>query len=235
MEAQTIKILVIDDHPFFLEGLKLGLESLEQGQNERYRLDTTTSPLDALRTLRHTCAYDLILCDLNLPEMNGIDFIQKLFRQDSWIPVAIISASENVADISCAIDAGAAGFINKSLNKNELHAALRQLIAGTQYVPPSYARFQNFGNERDDSYSRTARQMGITRKQFQVLTYMSQGLSNQEISDKMSVAISTVKTHTKALFRVLDVSNRTACILHATRLKLLPESHLYLGASELAR
>lgn len=225
MQHSKTQILVIDDHPFFLEGLKLGLESITQA-NEQYELDTLTSPLDALKKLRHTTHYDLILCDLHLPQMNGIQFIKKLFQQDIWIPVATISASENISDVECALNAGASGFINKALNKEELLDAIKSLIAGEQYVPPFYAQLNQHSSSVEDFHLSNALKLGITHKQFEVLNYMGQGLSNKEISETMGVAISTVKSHSKVLFQILDVRNRTACILKATKLQLISESHL---------
>lgn len=226
MVNQEIKILVIDDHPFFLEGLKLGLESSGNDCQNCYLLDTLTSPFEALKKLLHTASYDLILCDLHLPDMNGINFIQNLFKKDIWIPVAIISASENISDIELALKTGASGFINKALNKNELKIAIRKILLGTTYTPPSYTFFKNSGKNLKDIFTKNAERLGITNKQFQVLTYMGQGLSNKEISDKMDISTSTVKTHSQALFQTLHVKNRTACILNATKLQLLPESHL---------
>ncbi|MDX1451607.1 MAG: response regulator transcription factor [Oleiphilaceae bacterium] len=226
METQVTRILVIDDHPFFLDGLKLGLEGCTHNGQQRFLLDTAISPLDAFKMLSHAGAYDLILCDLHLPEMSGIAFIQRLLKQDLWIPVVTISASENIADIDCALAAGAAGFINKSLSKTELLAALQQVLLGHQYVPPNYRSFYQRGEPARDTCAQNAEKLGITRKQFKVLTYMGQGLSNREISERMSVTINTVKSHTKALFQILDVKNRTACILIAKKHKLLPESFL---------
>lgn len=213
-----IKLLIIDDHPFFLEGLKIGLESIEE---THYDVTTTNSSLQALKALGHTCDYDLILCDLNLPELNGITFIQKLFSRDIWIPIAIISASENPADIRLAIQAGATGFINKALDKAQVDKAIKQIISGEQYVPSNYLRFSQGGQYEERIEEKRAAKLGITHKQFEVLSLMGQGLSNREISMRMGVAISTVKSHTKALFQILNVTNRTACILNATRLKLL--------------
>lgn len=234
MQQQTINILVIDDHPFFLEGLKLGLESLEESTSETYALDTLTSPADALKRLTHTRHYDLILCDLHLPELNGIQFIKTLFKQDIWIPIATISASENVYDIECALEAGAFGFINKSLNKDELRMAIKQILGGQQYVPPNYLLFRQHGKMGKDVFMSNAAKHGITHKQFEVLTYMGQGLGNKEISERMDVTINTVKSHTKALFQILNVKNRTSCIIDATKLRLLPESHLMMDENALS-
>jgi len=158
--------------------------------------------------------------------MNGVEFIKHLFKRDVWIPIATISASENVTDIESALEAGAAGFINKSLNKEELREAINELISGERYVPPSYACFLQSGKSAKDIYMENAAKLGITSKQFAVLTYMGQGFGNQEISEKMCITVSTVKSHTQALFQIFNVKNRTACIVSATKKQILPESYL---------
>lgn len=218
-----INILIIDDHPFFLEGLKMGLESIP---NNRYAIDTSSSPVKSLDTLKHNDHYDLILCDLNLPEINGITFMQQLLKHDIWIPVAIISASENPSDIQQSMNEGAAGFLNKSLGKTQLNEAIESILAGIEYLPPSYLKLCRNVKSTASIEESIASKYGITHKQFQVLSYMGQGLSNKEISERMGVAISTIKSHTKALFQILNVNNRTACILAATKLKILNEAFL---------
>lgn len=223
MQESRVKILVIDDHPFFLEGLKLGLENLE---GSFFEIDTCNSCSEALKLLSHVQQYNLILCDLHLPEMNGIAFLNKLFAQNIWIPIAIISASENPSDIECAINAGASGFINKSLNKDELCNALMTIISGGQYLPPEYERLKKIGQQARTMHESHAEKLGITPKQFEVLSLMGQGLSNQEISEKMGITLSTTKSHTKALFQIFNVKNRTSCILRASKQNLLPESYL---------
>lgn len=218
-----IKLLIIDDHPFFLEGLKIGLESLETIQ---YEVDTASSSQQALKGLQHICRYDLILCDLNLPDLDGIEFIRKLFNQDIWVPIAIISASENPADIRLAIHEGAAGFINKSAGKQQVNQAIQSILSGEQYVPANYSRFSKKHKPTETIEHSLAAKLGITQKQLEVLSYLGEGLSNREISEQMGVAISTVKSHTKALFQILNVTNRTACILNASRLKLIHSPYL---------
>lgn len=219
---KTLSILVIDDHPLFLDGIKLGLESLPE---RHYDIMTLASTPQALRWFQHQRDVDLILCDLKMPDINGIEFIQHLFRLDIWIPIAIISASENPLDIANALDAGAAGFINKSSDRLALDRAIQTIMAGERYVPISYAARDSL-NAGKSPLSITDT-LGITPRQLEVLNLIEQGFRNKDICERLGIAESTVKSHTKALFQALNVDNRTACVRAAQQLGLLPEHPFY--------
>jgi len=227
VEKQT-KILVIDDHPLFLEGMKLGLESLS---GKPFVVETLNSTLEALKCLTHIQGYDLILCDLNIPEMSGIAFIDSLIKQDVWVRIAIISASENPGDITNSLSAGAAGFINKSIKKLELIEALSNILDGNSYVPESYnlladrSCMDRFGQLPDPDRGVEAVKLGITYRQFEVLKLISQGLTNKDISARLEIKVCTIKSHVQALFQILNVKNRTACSVAAKKLKLLPQAN----------
>jgi len=218
---------VIDDHPFFLEGMKLGLESV---QENLFVVETQSSTINALKWLQRVQDYDLILCDLNIPEMSGVAFIESLIKQDIWVRVAIISASENPCDITNSLSAGAAGFINKSINKLELVQALSEILSGNSYVPDSYKLLTESNSASRLSHTPDrgleAVKLGITYRQYEVLMLISQGLTNKDISEKLNVKECTIKSHVQVLFQILNVKNRTACSVEAKHLKLLPEANV---------
>lgn len=224
--SKTLNILVIDDHPLFLDGIKLGLESLP---DRHYDIITLSSTTQALRWFQHQRDVDLILCDLKMPDINGIEFVQHLYKRDIWIPMAIISASENPLDIANALDAGAAGFINKSSDRQALDQAIQAILAGERYVPASYgeARAPRVGLYSGKSLLSTADALGITPRQLDVLNLIEQGCRNKDICERLGIAESTVKSHTKALFQALNVDNRTACVRAAQQLGLLPQHPFY--------
>jgi len=218
-----MKVLIIDDHPFFLEGLKIGIENLG---DQNYIIDTITSTPKAINHLNVHRQYDLILCDLNMPEINGIQFIEQMVRRDIWVRIAIISASEDPRDITDALSAGAAAFINKAISPEGLRDVFNEIKAGNCYVPPSYLAYQQSKkgcvSHEGAEMVENAQKMGITLRQFDVLKLIAQGCTNKEICENLGVTESTVKSHVRALFQILDVSNRTACLLEASNLRLLP-------------
>ena len=224
MLAQKLKVLVIDEQPLFLDGLKKALESLDDTE---FVVHTSSSSINALKFIHQTSSFDLILCSLTMPELGGIEFIKKASLQNIWTPIAIISVSDNPDDITVSLNEGASGYINKSLDLTGFKDAILSIMSGVFYVPDSFHRLckdvpeEKYRNELDrDS---VAAKLGITLRQFDVLSGMAEGLSNREICTKMGVAESTIKSHGKVLFQILNVKNRTACILEAKRLNLIPE------------
>jgi DNA-binding NarL/FixJ family response regulator len=236
------RFLVIDDHPFFLEGLKLGLNSLDAFAS---RVDCYANALDALCDSARLRDYDLILCDLNLPGLDGITFIEKLIAADVYVRVAIISASEYALDVRRALNAGAAGYINKCASINEFARAINLILKGQRYTPEKQlmqppANSRSAAQQADTSQVSPAsvqafqtlpsqiaqrlEQSGISPRQHEVLQLVAKGLSNQAISRELAIQESTVKSHLKVLFQILGVNNRTASIVAARSLNLLTDS-----------
>lgn len=217
----TTRVLVIDDHPFFLEGLKLGLRSIPALECE---IHTAPSARSALSAHTDFSQFDLMLCDLNLPELNGIDFIECLLDRDVETPVAIISGSDHEQDVQRAMSAGAVAYIDKGVELGEFAQAVQAILAGKPYLPERYRRKLLGAPRPQKAMTRTEqlRRLGITARQYEVLTLLAEGLSNRAISAQMGVKESTVKSHLQVLFQVLDVANRTACLCRARTLGLLP-------------
>ena len=224
MSAHELKILVIDEQPLFLDGIRQALESFV---DPMFVVHTCSSSVSALKLIHQTSSFDLILCSLTMPDLDGIEFIKKMSLQNIWIPVAMISVSENPDDITASLNAGASGYINKSLDQTGFKDAVLLIMSGVFYVPDSFHRLCKDAPEvkykNELNRDATILKLGITLRQLDVLKGMAEGLSNREICTKMGVAESTIKSHGKALFQILNVKNRTACILEAKRLNLIPE------------
>lgn len=218
----TTRVLVIDDHPFFLEGLKLGLRAIPALECD---ICTAPSARSALTTHHDFGQFDLMLCDLNLPEINGIDFIECLLDRDVETPVAIISASDDHQDVQRAMSAGAVGYINKGVELGEFARAVQAILAGKRYLPVRYRHNKSAHGRPVGMVTRAeqCRRLGITARQYDVLKLLAEGLSNREISSQLGVKESTIKSHLQVLFQVLNVSNRTACLCRARSLGLLPK------------
>lgn len=235
------KFLVIDDHPFFLDGLKLGLSSLD---GLACTVHSYTSAQNALSEPASLNAYDLILCDLNLPGLDGISFIERLIEKDVFVRVVIISASQYALDVRRALNAGAAGYINKGVNINEFAHAIKLILKGQRYTPEKCSLLQSSSSHiyeqsqpssggaklvASGSLSESAllwkrvEQVGISPRQYDVLQLVARGLTNQAISQQLAIQESTVKSHLKTLFQILGVNNRTASIVAARALNLLTD------------
>ncbi|MDE2613234.1 MAG: response regulator transcription factor [Burkholderiales bacterium] len=139
-----MKVLLVDDHPLILTALKTVIQSLGG--------DTTVVGTDsaaaARAALREASDYDLVLLDLSLGDADGFDVLTEFRNAYPATPVVVVSASERTSDVIRAIDLGAMGFVPKSSTHAELHAALRMVMTGSMYVPPSMLGL-DFARERE--------------------------------------------------------------------------------------
>src|SRR5690554_7910301 len=150
------RLLLIDDHQIYLDGLTLTLNSLCQG----ITLDHARTAGEAMEQVsRHT--YDLILLDLHLPDGNGLHLLEKLHAVDPLTPVAILTGSNNPSDMDAALKRGAAGFISKTADRPTLINAALQLLCGE---PVLIADETQLPDRR-----RLARDTGITPRQLEIL------------------------------------------------------------------
>ena len=202
------RLLLIDDHQIYLDGLSLTLGSLCEG----VRLDHARNAAEALQLVSEY-PYDLILLDLQLPDSSRLSLMQKLRAADAMVPIAILSASNSPSDLEAALQLGAAGFISKTTDGKTLLDAVTQLLYGAQVVIGDTA-------PKIDRQT-SAREVGITPRQLEILDLLAEGLPNKVICQRLSLSEDTVKTHLKALFSSLDCHNRTECVTQARKLGLV--------------
>lgn len=202
MEKQ-VKILVVDDHQIFLEGLTLILKTFESG----IEVVSENSVSSCLQNLKSLLEYSLVLVDLNMPSPDGFALLDAVRIQNLDVPIAVISGSENFADVQRAISKGAAGFIFKSESSEEMFKAISILLQGGVYVPDKFQDQIDFLVAEDNTLSTS-----LTHRQYQVLKMINDGLTNSEIASVLSVSVSAVKGHIEKIFKTFGVNNRTACL-----------------------
>lgn len=205
---QDTRLLLIDDHHIYLDGLTLTLQNLCPGVT----LDHAHSGAEAEQQVRAN-AYDLVLLDLQLPDSSGLALLQKLHKLDSLVPIAILTASNSPSDLDAAMHLGAAGFISKTADGNMLLEAVTRLLFGEQVVIGN-------GTQPLDRQG-SAREVGVTPRQLEILDLLAEGLPNKVICQRLNLSEDTVKTHLKALFSTLGCHNRTECVSTARKLGLV--------------
>ncbi len=219
-----MKILVVDDHPLFLDGLEQVLQLLDQPVTVIQAINGQ----DAITKLASENEIDLIMVDLNMPGMDGIDLLSTLVEREIWIPAVIISAHDDPNSIIRALDAGALGFIPKSFSAEELLTALKIVFGGGVYLPESMMtqieHIRRVSNNAQPKTENIGANYGITSRQIRVLELLAKGHSNRQIALILNLTENTVKSHLKSLFAALNTPNRTACAQKAEKLGLVKQA-----------
>ena len=201
-----LKILAADDHPLFREGIRHFLLTLD---SEVIILEAG-SLQNTLEILRENSDIDLILLDLIMPGMNGLEGLRVLDECNPMIPIIILSASEDPDDISHTLAQGATGYIPKSSSSSVVIQAIKQVLAGEIYKPEILCKQESYQNPCGC----------LTHRQQEVLRLMVEGLSNKAIADKLFVSERTIKHHIAAIFRMLAVENRVQAMAKIRKLDL---------------
>jgi DNA-binding NarL/FixJ family response regulator len=205
---EAIKLLVVEDHPVYLEGLSYILKKLDSN----LALTSVYSTKDALELLADSPDFDLALIDLCLPDGGGLSILRYLSEHKLFIPAVILSASEEPRDVQKAKEAGASGFISKASHSELILQALGRILNGDHYWPDFYS---------EQATGMLADRPSLTPRQREVLQLVAEGLPNKRICQLLNVSEHTVKSYMKLLFSELNVHNRTECARVAIELGLL--------------
>lgn len=206
-----MKLLVVDDHGLFREGVCQALSRLE----ENVVIFEASSCDQAIALVANNSDLDLVLLDINLPGKNGFEALDEVTKNYPALPVVILSASNARVDVRRALNKGAVGFIHKDTTSEIMISALRMVLAGGIYVPPNMVEHETLEQIEQAPSDLTARQL-------QVLLFLANGHSNKVIASDLNLAEATVKMHITAIFKCLGVSNRTQAALEADKLGLIP-------------
>jgi len=204
-----MKILIVDDHALFREGLVLVLNKLD---GEILLLEAADFD-QALQLINLHCDIDMIMLDLDLPDSDGFESLNTLIEHHPNIPVVIVSASDEALIIQNALNAGAMGFIPKASTSSVMLNALQLILNGGIYVPQEMLHRQ-----QSVETAPGVEPHNLTSRQLQVLDLLVHGQSNKDIAETMFLAESTVKMHVSAILRELGVSSRTQAVLMAKEL-----------------
>ena len=207
-----MKILVADDHAQFRDGLRYLLGQL----CDEVEVLEAKDGAGAVELAAAHPELELVLLDLGMPGIDGLAGLRLLRARCPALPIVILSGSEEPADMRQALDAGALGFIPKSSSSPVMLSALRLVLSGGIYLPPSYAERPQ--GMRVPLSADSLESLGLTHRQLDVLRLLGQGQSNKEIARVLKLAEGTVKLHISAILRALGVDNRTRAVIAAARL-----------------
>lgn len=209
--ADSIKVLVIDDHPLFRDALELALMKSKVAPGN---IQSTSNLTDAIEHINKT-SYSLILLDLNLSDCQDFEGLSKIRAINNSVPIIIVSATETVEAFTIAIALGASGYIPKSSNLDDITASIEIVLSGQKAFP------ENLSDSLTANINAAQKLRSLTPAQTRVMSCLSDGMLNKQIAFEMGISEATVKAHMTAIFRKLGANNRTQALLvfrDATRL-----------------
>lgn len=196
-----MKILLIDDHALFREGVCLLLRQLA----EDVCVIEASDSVSAFAALSEHQDLDFVLLDLNIPGTDGFSILKAVNSEYPAVPVAILSASARQEDVDTVMATSAMGYIHKNTTSKVMLGAIRLMLAGGLYTPPAATLLGGPTGEVDE---RT-----LTSRQIEVLALVGRGDSNKQIAGKLGIAEATIKMHVTSILKVLGVKNRTQAAL----------------------
>jgi DNA-binding NarL/FixJ family response regulator len=222
-----VKILVVDDHPLIREAMRSVLQQLDPDNEVLEAGDCE----EALAIAARESELALVLLDIRLPGISGLDGLEVLRERHPSVPVVVLSASEDRNEVMRALDLGAMGFIPKSQSSRVMIGALRLVLAGGVYLPAEVmsqsAAPAAYESAPVYDAKAQAANIGLTPRQSEVLSLLVQGKPNKVICRDLNLAEGTVKIHVAAILKALNVTNRTQAVVAVSRLglKLAPLGH----------
>lgn len=202
-----IQIFIVDDHPLITEGLKSLLNDCE----DICVVGTASNAIDALNALKNQ-PVDIAFLDINLPDISGVELCKKIRDKLPHIKCVALTTSNERSHVSRMMQNGAMGYLIKSSPKDELIKAIRQIYSGGYYMNV---------NVHEVASPKSLHVPFLTRREKEVLGLIAEGMTNNEIAEKLFVSPATVKTHRENLLMKFEVTNTASLIKLAAQQGLL--------------
>ncbi|AFM00593.1 MULTISPECIES: response regulator transcription factor [Desulfitobacterium] len=208
-----IRVVIADDHPLLREGLRRILE-FEEGIQVVCEVGDGQGAINITRTLD----FDILLMDLNMPGVNGLEACRVIRRENEKIGILVLTVDDSDEKVFQVLQLGVAGYLLKDVDPKTLIDSIRKVYAGQPILSPAVTG-KLLGQLVHPSQSRDT--CGLSDRELQILTYVVKGASNREIGHALFISEKTVKNHLSSIFRKLEVDDRTQAALKAVRLKLV--------------
>lgn len=200
-----MKLLIVDDHAVLREGLAALLQQI--GPDTIVIQARNAS--DAMALLPDHPDLDVVLLDLLMPGTKGVDALSDFGRTRPDLPVIVLSSSEDPADVRRALAAGALGYVPKSVGHRVLLSAIQLVLNGDLYVPPLVLQEVSSNADGRAREADVRPEQVLTIRQIEILKFVSEGAANKTIAKVLGLSEKTVKAHITAIFKTLNVVNRT--------------------------
>lgn len=208
--AENIRVLIVDDHAVVREGQRALIET-EPG------MELVGEGVDGIEAIQlaKSLTPDVILIDLLMPRMGGIEAIEKIKVENATANILVLTSFAEDEKVFSAIKAGALGYLLKDATPQELLAAIRQVYRGEPAIDSAVAH--KLMRELQRSSDLPLTEDPLTEREVEVLKLVAQGLTNQDIAEKLVISERTVRTHVSHILDKLHLANRTQAALYALR------------------
>lgn len=210
---KTYSILIADDHQLIIDGISKILQE-EKSISAVYTASNGQEAVDLLG--RHDI--DCVLMDLNMPVLSGYDATKIIKQQMPAVKIIVVSMLSDASVITKLLKAGADAFIIKNTGKEELLRAIAKVMSGEKYISQelSFNLYHQFGKKAG-----TEKQDHLTPRELEIIKYIGEGMTNQEIAARLFLSSATVDTHRKNVLAKLELKNTAALIKYAAENNLL--------------
>ena len=210
-----LKIIVAEDHAFFRKGVVLALNRLKYAEI----IGEASNGQELLDMVKENTPH-IILTDIKMPVMDGIEATKEILKINPEIKVVVLSMFGDEDNFHCMIEAGVQGFLLKNIDSDDLDRALQAVAQDQQYFSPEFIPY--FRNKYiGESKNNTENSNALTKRELEILQFVAKGYSNQEIADKLLISIRTVTSHRANLNMKTGSKNTVKLLIYAIRNNLI--------------
>lgn len=200
-----MKVLIVDDHPVLRDGFSALLQQAGPDNTVLQARDAN----EGLAIAERVSDIDVIILDLEMPGMKGLQALAEFGHKRPDVPVIVLSSSEDPHDVRQSLASGALGYVPKSASQSVLLSAIGLVLEGDLYIPPIIlAADPHLPRGRTPNTTSASKPL-LTARQIQILQLLSDGMANKVIAARLGLSEKTIKVHTTAIFKALNVINRT--------------------------
>ena len=215
---ESIKILVVNDHPLVRQGIIkiLGLE-------KKFKVIAEAGTGSQGVSLALCERPDVVLLDLNLPDMTGIEVCREILKEFEDAKIIALTIYDDDAHVLESIKAGVTGYLPKDVDPDTLIEAIKISAAGGAYIHPSVAGkvLNDYGRISSRLEAKSREENPLTGREVEILALVAKGFTNRDIAERLYISEKTVKNHITNIFRKMEVRDRTEAVVHALKAKII--------------
>ena len=217
MLSNTIKVMIVDDHELIREGLSKIID-MEDDIDIVYKAKSGIEALEVIKDIKP----DVILLDINMGELNGIETLKKIKASGSKTKIIMLTVYDDVEYISQSVNLGANGYVLKDSDSDTLIKTIKIVNDGGSYIQPTLATqlIKHMTTEKKSTSDKKLLDL-LTRRELIVMKEISSGLNNKSISKKLNISEKTVKNHVSSILKKLELQDRTQVAIYAIKNKII--------------